>query len=88
MHIRYLLIAATGLAIANAAAAADPAAPAKPDARETAQPVNRPAAVVLASADQVQAPAPDGQQQAATPAKRPRAARVTTCRCGDQTNQR
>ena len=85
MNIRYLLIAATGFAIATAAAAADPA---KPDVRETAQPVNRPAGVVLASAGQVEAPAPAGQQQAATPVKRPRAARVTTCRCGDQTTQR
>ncbi len=85
MHIRYLLIAATGFAIATAAAAADPA---KPDARETPQPVNRPAEVVLASADKVQAPVPAGEQPAATPVKRPRAARVTTCRCGDQTSQR
>jgi hypothetical protein len=39
--------------------------------------------VVLASADQVGDVQASADQPAA-PVKRPRAARVTTCRCGDQ----
>lgn len=81
MLSRYLLIVSTALAIGTAAVAADPA---KPEAQEPAQPTARPAAVVLASADQVQPSTPALQEQGATPVKRPRAARVTTCRCGDQ----
>lgn len=83
MHVRFSLIASTALGIATAAAAEPPKA-----ARETAQPQSRPAEVVLASADQVQAPQVNPQDQAPAPVKRPRAARVTTCRCGDQTTQR
>ena len=81
MRTRYLLIASAALA-ATAAANAEPA---KPEPRApAAQPANRPAEVILASADQVQASTPAVQGQSATPVKRPRAARVTTCRCGDQ----
>jgi hypothetical protein len=46
-------------------------------------PTNRPAAIVLASAETAQASAPAADQPAAAPAKPRRAARVTTCRCGD-----
>lgn len=79
-----LLIAAASLAIATAASAAEPA---KPEARPTAQPTDKPAQVVLASADQVRTPAPGAEVQVATPAKRPRAARTTTCRCANQTER-
>jgi hypothetical protein len=84
MHVRYLMIASAALAIAAAA----PAEPPKPESR-VAQPPSRPAEVVLASADQVQPPqaAPQEQAQAPVPVKRPRAARVTTCRCADQTQR-
>ena len=68
MRTRYLLIASAGLAIAVSAAAE----PAKP-VHAASQPTNRPAEVIMASAEQIPAPA-----------KRPRAARVTTCRCAGQ----
>ena len=40
----------------------------------------------MASADQIRTPALVAQAQA-TPTKKPRAARVTTCRCAGQTAQ-
>lgn len=81
MRSRDLLIVSAALAIGTAASAADPA---KPEARPAAQSPSRPAEIVLASADQVQPSAPAAREQASAPVKRPRAARVTTCRCGDQ----
>ena len=79
---RYLLIASAALAFAGAAAAE----PAKPAGQPSAQPPSqRPAEVVLASAEQTPAPAVITQAQAAAPAKKPRAARVTSCRCAGQT---
>jgi hypothetical protein len=65
------------------AAAAAFAEPPKPQAQAASQPSNRP--LVLASADSVKTPTTDADQQA--PAKKPRVARVTTCRCGDQVPQ-
>lgn len=79
MSARFLVIAATALAMTGAAVAEPP----KPQAPETNQPADRPAEVVLASADQANVPAPADQQSSPAPAKRPRAARVTTCRCGE-----
>ncbi|MFL6829863.1 MAG: hypothetical protein ACJ8D5_04480 [Sphingomicrobium sp.] len=81
MDIRFSLIASTVLALATAAAAEPP----KAATGAAAQPQSRPAAVVLASAEPVQTPQVASQELAPVPAKRPRAARVTTCRCGDQT---
>lgn len=81
MHTRIVLIAAATLISASAFAAEPPKAPAQP----VAQPRPAPAQVVLASADDVRAPA-TADQQAPTPPKR-RVARVTTCRCGDQQGQ-
>jgi len=78
---RYLLAVSAALVIGSAASAAEPV---KPELRESAQPASRPAQVVLASADQVQTTPPNVAEQAAAPVKRPRAARVTTCRCGTQ----
>ena len=84
MYRRYLMIASAALAIAGAAAAE----PAKPAGKPAAQPVkDRPAEVVLASAEQLPTPAAVDQAQAVTPPKKPRAARVTTCRCAGQTGQ-
>ena len=85
MFTRTLLAASAILAIA-APAAADPANPVQRESAVQA-PANRPAQVVLASAEQVQAEVPADTQAAATPPKRPRAARVTSCRCGDQAAQ-
>ena len=84
MHTRYLLIASAALAIASTAGAE----PAKPEARPAAQPADRPVQVLLASAEQVRTPTPTaGETPSATPVKRPRAARVTTCRCANQTER-
>ena len=85
MFTRTLLIGSTILALA-APVAADPANPVQRESAVQA-PANRPAQVVLASAEQVQAEVPADTQAAATPPKRPRAARVTSCRCGDQAAQ-
>ena len=85
MFTRTLLLGSAILAIATPAAA-DPAKPAQHEAVAQA-PANRPAQVELASAEQVQAEVPADSEAAATPPKRPRAARVTSCRCGDQAAQ-
>ena len=83
MRTRYL-IASAALAFA-ASAEAEPAKPLHP----AVQPANRPAEVMMASAERIPVVIPvavtDGQETA--PAKKPRAARVTTCRCAGQ-NQR
>jgi hypothetical protein len=60
---------------------AAPAEPAKAPAQNASQPVNRPGSVMMASADPVRTPTPG--DQSTTPPKPHRAARVTTCRCGD-----
>jgi hypothetical protein len=84
MHARSLLIAAAALTIASIAAAE----PAKPPAREGNANATRPAAVMLASAEQIPTQVPTATQDAnAAPAKPVRHGRVTTCRCGDQTVQ-
>ncbi len=80
MHARKLMIAAAALICASNASSE----PTKPESREAASTTNRPAPVVLASAEQVQTPVPNNSEQAAAPVKRPRVGRVTTCRCGDQ----
>ena len=80
MYARLIVIAAAALTVANPVVAE----PAKPRAAEpTTQPATRPAAIVLASAETV-GDVPPSTEQAAPPVKRPRTARVTTCRCGDQ----
>jgi hypothetical protein len=83
MYVRFLVIAATALSI-GAPAVAEPSRPAE---HETSKPSSHPAQVVLASADQAQAPTSNPDQAAATPVKHPRAARVSSCRCGGQVEQ-
>lgn len=78
MSARSVVIAIAMLAAGTAVTAEPPKAPAK----DAVQPAKRPASVMLASADQVSSPTPTDQNVQA-PVKR-RAARVTTCRCGDQ----
>ena len=81
---RLMLIAAAGaLGLATAAAAEPVKAPAPP--AETAK--DRP--VVLAAAEVPPSPgatASDGATPGAAPARKPRAARVSTCRCADTPN--
>lgn len=78
MHARWMVIAATALTMAATAVAE----PVQPVARDAAQPASQPRPVLLASAEQIRAPAA-GEQAAPSPVKRPRVARVTSCRCGD-----
>jgi hypothetical protein len=78
MSARLTIIAAAVLTIGTSALAE----PARTEDHAN-QPANRPAAIVLASAETAQAPAQAVDQPTPPPAKRPRAARVTTCRCGD-----
>lgn len=77
MQTRLLIVAAAAFGIA-AIAHAEPAK--APDGAASKSEISR-KPVVLASAD-VTPQAPDAAQQT-TPAPRKRAARVTTCRCGD-----
>ena len=87
MLVRYLLIGAAAMSLAVPAAAE----PARPESAEANRPESRPAEVVLASAEQVSVPPPAVQAAEQAPAAAPvkkRAARVTTCRCADQTTQR
>lgn len=78
MKARFVLIAVT--LISTSAFAAD--AP-KAAVQGAAQPQADPPQVVLASADEMR-PASPGDRQSAAPERRPRVARVTTCRCGGQ----
>jgi len=81
MHARSLLIVAAALTCASIAAAE----PTKPVGREANATPARPAAVMLASAEQVPTPIPAAVQDPnAAPAKPVRRGRVTTCRCADQ----
>lgn len=88
MHTRFMLVTAFAAMTLSAPVGAEPAkAPAQP----AAQPGNRPAEILLASAE-IRTPgqtveAAQGEAQAPAPAKRPRASRVTTCRCAGQTPQ-
>jgi hypothetical protein len=78
MGIHVTLIAAAAATLAASVGAEPP----KAEVHQASQPAKTPTEVALASADQVRAPAPS-EQPSTTPVKRPRAARVTTCRCGD-----
>lgn len=78
MSARLTMIAAAALTIGTSALA-EPAR----TGDHANQPANRPAAIVLASAETAQASAPAADQPTPPPAKPRRAARVTTCRCGD-----
>lgn len=81
MRIRQLILAVATVSLSATA----PAQPAKAPVRKADQPAVQTAPVVVAAADETSAPVPADQQQASTPAKPARHARVTTCRCGDQT---
>jgi hypothetical protein len=74
-----MVIAATALTMA----APTLAEPARPIASDAAQPASPQKPVMFASAEQIRPPVVAGGQTAPAPVKRPRVARVTTCRCGD-----
>jgi hypothetical protein len=81
MRIRQMMLAAATLSLAATAFAQ----PVKSPAAKTGQTTGQSAPIVVASADEVATPPVTDQQQASAPAKPVRHARVTTCRCGDQT---
>ena len=78
MHARFMMIAAAAMTIGTSASAEPP----KSRDVRAAQPASPPAQVVLASAEESRVPVP-AAEGATPPVKRPRTARVTTCRCGD-----
>jgi hypothetical protein len=75
MRVRLLIVATSALMVPGSAVA-EPAKLPQP------RPAAGPAPMILASADQVAGKSPLPERAAAEPVKRPRAARVTTCRCG------
>ena len=75
----FALAAATALTLGSSANAAEPV-PANPRPAETAAPR---APALLASATTVQVPTPLSAAEVKPPVKKPRAARVTSCRCGE-----
>jgi len=79
MRIRLLVTAIASLSLAAAGSAEPPKAPVQKAEQPASQ---RP--VIIAAADETSQPA-TGDPQASAPAKPARHARVTTCRCGDQT---
>jgi hypothetical protein len=84
MDARLMLIAVSALGFATVAAAEPAKSPAP-----TASPAPKDRPVILASAEVPPSPAvaqADGTPAPATPARKPRAARVTTCRCADTPN--
>jgi hypothetical protein len=84
MRLSVFAIAVGSLSLAAAVSAEPPKAP----VRKAVQPSELPAPVVVASADTVSTPegvAQQQEQQVSEPAKPARHARVTSCRCGDQT---
>ena len=82
-----LLIAALAATCAVTFAAPVAAEPTTAPAEQTEQPADnsaeKPAEVLLASSE-IRTPGQQSDVQASPPAKRPRAARVTTCRCAGQ----
>ena len=86
MTYRWLILAATAVSAAGMATAQ----PAQNNPRDTSRPQPQNAQVVLASAQRdadtdtgANAQPTEAQPAAQAPAKPKRAARVTTCRCGD-----
>jgi hypothetical protein len=76
MNARFTITAAAALMLAATATAQPADTPAAPASR----PSSPPAPVMLASADHLANPASGDAVQ--VPMKQPRAARITTCRCG------
>jgi hypothetical protein len=84
MRLSVLAVAVGSLSLAAAVSAE----PAKAPVRKAVQPSDLPAPVIVASADTVSSPEgveQQPEQQASEPTKPARHARVTSCRCGDQT---
>jgi hypothetical protein len=80
MRACLLIAAIAGMSFAASASAE----PVKAPVRNANQPAGQGVTVVVAAADDIRTPA-TAEQKAEAPAKRERKARVTTCRCGDQT---
>ena len=89
MLARSILIAAAVTLGAGSAFAAEPTKAPRPESAEQQQQQDAAAPVLMASANIEHAAAvvPAAATDGAAPAKRPRKARVTTCRCADTPNQ-
>ncbi|MEO6113225.1 MAG: hypothetical protein ABIP07_02090 [Sphingomicrobium sp.] len=92
MDARLMLITASALSLATIAAAEPANGPAKsptpassPRAKD--RPVILAAAEIPAAANVIGAADADEAATSAVPARKPRTARVTTCRCADTPNQ-
>lgn len=81
MRVRQFVIAIAGAALATAATAEPPKAP----VRDAGQPAETRPPVVIASVGPVATPPPVAEAQSPAQPKRVRTARVSACRCGDQT---
>lgn len=81
MTTRAMMIA-TAVLMFGTSATAEPVQPAKPDVAQAEKPM---VTVQLASASLDKPLAPASASDSA-PVKKPRAARVTTCRCGETPN--
>ena len=81
MRAHLVMIGIAGLSLA----ATSVAEPAKAPVQKASQPTNPAAEVVVASADEVPAVASKPAETTGTPtAKKPRRARVISCRCGGE----
>ena len=78
MRAHLLMIGVAGFSLA----AVSVAEPAKAPVQKASQPTAPAAEVVVASADEVQPAATTPSKTDAAPAKKPRRARVISCRCG------
>ena len=78
----FAIAASTILTLGSAAHAAEPAqGNSRPS--ETTETATPRAPALLASATVVHVPTPQNAAEVAPPVKKPRAARVTSCRCGE-----
>ena len=78
----FAIVVATALTLGTATNAAEPAPANAPPSGTTETSTPR-APTLLASASAVQLPTPQSAAEVAAPVKKPRAARVTSCRCGE-----
>ena len=88
MRTRWMIaaLAATlGATIATPIAAEPAKAPVQEEVRPADRP-DKPAAELLLASSEIRAPGQEVDGQASPPPKRRRAARVTTCRCGSDSN--
>lgn len=87
MLARSILIAAAVTLGVGSAFAAEPAKAPRPESAQQQQDAAAPVLMASANIEHAAAVVPAAATDGAAPAKRPRKARVTTCRCADTPNQ-